>query len=177
MLVQRSISLKAQSVLSIIQQSLWQAGPPLCEEELERIGENYRWIRDSHVDLLCPLFTTKFLRILEEIAERYERSWMEHNPLLCAILIASRIASLTSHLSVQSHSIELLMKCCNIAFGWIESIEKLLKETKVIDIAKINKIRLNLIEACCCVLLTQFLDTEPLGEFFQKYGQGIKPLH
>ena len=153
-LEQRTLTLKSKSVLALILEALWEAGPPNSGESFDN-----SWIRDSHVDLLCPEFTAKLVDELESLAVRYAKNWQDHTGLLVPILISARIVSLNvTNETIANRAVKCLIRCRGIAMEWTVDLERLLAQTSQLPPKEVQELRLRVIEASICAILTFLLD-------------------
>lgn len=172
-LEQRSLTFKVKSVLALVLQTLWQAGPPSASDAL------CKWVRDSHEDLCCPNFTRKLIELAVTIANRHARSWMDHSALLAVVSIVGRIASVTTDSTILSDALRAMILLQDIVAGpngWIKQIELLLVKSDKFTLEETNKIRLHLIEACCCAVLIFFQDPKEMQKLLIKIGVGKNTL-
>ena len=166
-LEQRTLSLKSRAVLALILQSLWQAGPPLPFSELSLVDR--KWIRDAHVDLLCPHFCLKLIKLCSSVVELYSKDLTAHTALLAIEAVLSRIASLNFDKDNRSLAIKAQIRCLEIAYGWTEQLQNLLYNSYDVQTSEESKhLRLRLIEACCCVIFCFFHDSESIKLLISK---------
>ena len=123
-LEQWTIALNSDLVLALILQCLWQAGVQLSCQETSLADR--KWIRDSHVDLLCPHFCLKLIDLCVSTIERYSKDWTAHTALLAIEAVLSRIVSLNSDEQIRSQAIKAQICCLKIAYDWTNQLERLL---------------------------------------------------
>lgn len=170
-LEQRTLSLESDSVLALILQSLWQAGPPVTCSNSESIHEDRKWVRDSHMDLLCPYFSSKLIDLCLSVVERYSTNWKAYRSLLAIESVLSRVASLTPDAKIKSQAISAQIRCLNISRNWIDRLKSLLSESR--ESEETNKLRLYLIKVCCCAIYCFFQDIESLQLLSLQLARGM----
>ena len=171
-LEQRSLSLRAPSVAALVLQALWQAGPPLSSEEEETTPKAVGWLRSAHWDLSHEDFVFALLGSVERVVDRHEHSWTDHCVLLIAVAVATRVASVATVSEARERALQLLEKCRKIGNAWITTLDNTLSTSEHISSGGSIKLRLHLIEAACCTLLTYHLDSDILSSIFQNSSAG-----
>ena len=157
---------------ALVLQALWQAGPPLSSEEKETTPASNGWLRSAHWDLSHEDFVFALLDCAERVVERHERSWSDHCVLLIAVAVATRVACVVTQTRARERALQLLEKCRKIGNKWIATLENMLSTSEHLSSGDSVKLRLHLIEAACCTLLTYHLDSDILESIFQKSSAG-----
>ena len=169
-LEQRTLALKSGAVLALILQSLWQAGPPLSSNETTLV--NRKWIRDSHMDLLCPHFCSKLIDLCLSVVERYSRDWTAHTVLIAIETVLSRVVSLNPDVQIRCKAIRAQIRCLRIAYNWVNQLKNLLAKSHELSDEESERLIRHLIEACCCEIFCLFLDSGSLTLLFSILGSG-----
>ena len=172
-LEQRSLSLRAPSVAALVLQALWQAGPLLSSEEKETTPAAVGWLRSAHWELANKDFVKALLESVDRVVERHKNSWTDHCVLLIAVAVATRVASVATPIEARERALQLLEKCRKIGNAWIETLDRMLSTSEHLSSGETNKLRLNLIEAACCTLLTFHLDSDILASIFRSSAPGL----
>ena len=175
-LEQRTLSLKSESVFNLLCQSLWEAGPPL--ENQRQFGE-CDWLRESNCDFFDSAFAREMLLLLEKIAERHSRNWVEHYTLLSVIIIVQQILVVNIDESIRNKAMEILERCTMIGLDWCEQIEDKLANKAQISDDEAEKLRIKLIDVACCTAITYRIeeaDSETLHPLFPKSPGNLFPF-
>ncbi|KAJ3037549.1 hypothetical protein HDV00_001594 [Rhizophlyctis rosea] len=149
----QSLSLKEQAVVALIQQALWQCGPPGS-----RIGR--KLLRDAHQDLGEGPFVETLTAALGETLMGCMDNWQEPNVLLGIIDVTLRLLSFAVDHDAPA---TLLAACRLVAWGWVEKIEGVIANAADSVSEGTRHLRQKLVEVAVCGALTFNVDTEDVG--------------
>lgn len=120
------LSFETQSVLAVVMQSMWEAGP------LHAARSHTKWYREAHEDFADGVFAMEMIGLLEKFVEQQKRNWKHPLKLIVAATIAVRIFEFNCDEINADRIAELLLQIREIAIEWIaliaETMEKCTKE-------------------------------------------------
>lgn len=140
-----TLSFESCSVMFLILQSLWEAGPE---------DDHHEWHRDTHMDLCDPDFALAFLRLLHRYWESQHMNWKQPMKLTLIIIIVSRILEFNSYETVTTPAFQLLVQCRDTSRNWMAAIQKAKSDCDCAKIDDITNLRTNLIDAAIACALT-----------------------
>lgn len=115
------LSLKAEEVLALLAQSLWQTG------SRENGNKEQSWVPNAHRDLLDDVFARELLQIVNAKIIANAKKWSDPWTLYSLATIVSRILEVGNVLDEAS---TLLRKCRQVAHGWISTVSNLLEKAR-----------------------------------------------
>lgn len=118
MIETEAISFETSSVLALVVQTLYEAGP------IGRCNFN----RESHEDLADPHFAIEMVEALDKFISQQQANWKHPLKLLITSLIAVRIFEFNTDESVADKTVHLLTKLRSVAVNWIENIQTAITE-------------------------------------------------
>lgn len=160
-----SLSFEKSSVLSLVMQTIWEAGS-------NSDGESYR---DSFADFDNAIFGRQMIELLEKFCEQQKDNWMHPTKMLVATLIAVRVYEINVREPVADQIVDLLEKIRKIALNWITRIEEALSDIKNPNIADEQKLREVLVVVCIVGATTFYV--HPQHELFHKIFMCDSPRH
>ncbi|KAJ6643823.1 hypothetical protein Bhyg_08788, partial [Pseudolycoriella hygida] len=147
-----SLSFEYQSVLSLIQQSMWETG--ICGY----IG----YIRESHDDLLNEDFATAMIDTLSRFVDKQRDNWAHPMKLLTVSFMTVRIFEVNSLESVADQLVHLLNKLRATLVEWTEKLKKALQDAHADE----SSLRTLLVIASLAGAMTYFVNSN--HKFFDK---------
>lgn len=120
MIETEALSFETPSVLALLMQTLWQAGP---------MGECNRTHRESHENFADIPFVLEMLKLLHKFVQQQENNWKHPLKLLVAALIAVRMFELNADESVADKIVQLLRQLRTVAIDWIRKIQANIQES------------------------------------------------
>jgi len=111
-------------------QAAWEVGPSQSS-----------YFRESHVDLEEEEFGLYLLDALDEAVSNFESNWQGASAIRTFTFLATRLLSLSPHLSVETRSFKLLERVRIITLSWTREVTHLMHETEGEDELKILGIR------------------------------------
>ncbi|XP_037036477.1 uncharacterized protein LOC119074450 [Bradysia coprophila] len=151
-----SLSFEKSSVLSLVMQTIWEAGS-------NSDSESYR---DSFTDFDNSTFSRHMIELLDKFCEQQKDNWVHPTKMLMATLIAVRVYEINIHDDVADQIVNLLEKIRKIALNWIVRIEESLSDIKNPNIEEEQKLREILVLVCIVGTMTFYV--HPQHELFHK---------
>lgn len=148
-----SLSFETPSVLALVMQTLWEAGPATM------------WYRESNEDFVNVDFVQAMTDLLDAYTQRQQSNWRNPLKLVVATLVVCRMFEMNSDAGIADRLAEVLLKFRSIATTWISLIENAISERQS---DKTNPIELNaiLMDVAICGTLTYFVNRHHI--FFEK---------
>lgn len=150
------LSFETQSVLALVMQALWEAGP------LD--AARLKWYREPHEDFADGAFAMSMIELLERYVNQQESNWKHPLKLIVATIIAVKIFEINSDEANAERIVKLLLRIREIAIKWIELI------VGTIDKCNDEKSRAvvyaNFVNVAICGVFTYFVSRHHL--FFDK---------
>lgn len=143
-LATESLSFEKESVVALILQSLWQAGP----------NSGNIWIRESHEDLRDEVFASEMLELLNKYLTIQENNWKHPSKMMIAILIAIRILELNDENLIIEKAVSVLLYSRSICDDWMTRIQKAKSRCDCKEVKQIQSLRLNMVDVGICCALT-----------------------
>lgn len=136
------LSFETRSVLALVMQTLWEAGP-------EPTTEN--WYRESNYDITNLSFVGEMSTLLEEYIERQQRNWRNPLKLMMATITVCRMFEINSDPVMARRLADVLQKFRSTAITWIGNIKKTISESNANDT---NRGYANITDVAICGILT-----------------------
>lgn len=156
MIEAETLTFENPSVLSLIMQTIWEAGA----------GGEPGIIRESHEDLQCLKFTRALIQLLDKYVEQQKNNWAHPLKLLMVVLVAVRIFEVNENESLIHDIAVILDKSRSIAMNWIEINQKAIQANKKADQSNQIKLRKNLVFIAIAGAVTFHI--HPKHKFFGK---------
>lgn len=118
-LASRTLDFGKDAVFLLFLQASLEAGP----SALQQVS------RDSHIDLEEEEFGHDLLTTLKENLTAVESNWQGSTAALTFISLATRLLSVSLHVSVRDRSLRFLQKARGITIKWVRDVIKLLHNT------------------------------------------------
>ncbi|XP_031637089.1 uncharacterized protein LOC116349684 [Contarinia nasturtii] len=156
MIETEALSLEQSSVLSLVIQTLWEAG----------IAGDDGAIRESHTDFNDSKFAAAMIELLDKFCEQQKKNWVHPNKLLIAALIAVRVFEMNDDETLADQIVNLLDKIRSIAFDWIEKITHAIKESTNSSLHSDKQLHMKLLSVSIAGAMTFFINYN--HTFFEK---------
>ncbi|KAL8793776.1 MAG: hypothetical protein Q9195_003606 [Heterodermia aff. obscurata] len=140
-----NLTLNTEAVCILIIQATSQAG-----------SKGNTSLRLTHVMLESASFCTSLVDTTRSLLASIGANWTSHHTMMLVIVVALRIANLTTDEDCRSRALELLHKCRQIMLDWAESLSKLLESTG--DNNQIERVQQTLLKIGLLGKLTYSLD-------------------
>lgn len=157
-----ALSFETESVVSLILQAIWEAGP----------NDLRRWHREAHEDFSSIEFTCKMIELLTGYAALQEKNWKHPLRLLVVILITVRILEMNDSYAVVERGVKLLLDCRRISIEWISKVEAAKSNCDSSLAEEIEKYRQIVVDSSICCALTFSLNTNVVC--FSKIWQAVE---
>lgn len=151
-----SLSFEKSSVLSLVMQTIWEAG----------VNSDCESYRDSFADFDNSAFASQTIKLLDKFCEQQKDNWVHPTKILTATLITVRVYEINIHEEVADCIVNLLEKIRKIALNWIGRIEEALSDIKNPNIEEEQKLREILVLVCIVGAMTFYV--HPQHELFHK---------
>lgn len=142
------LSFETPSVLALVMQTLWEAGP---ETKI-----NY-WYRESNDDFVDDDFVQAMADLLEAYIERQQCNWRHPLKLMVAIIIVCRMFEINSDMTVAGRLAKVLLKFRLTAIKWIANIKVKISESNT-DGTNRDELYANVTDVAICGALTFFVN-------------------
>lgn len=156
-IVEENLSFETPSVLALIMQTLWEAGPNRSPAPT--------WYRESNADFVEPNFVREMVNLLEAYIRRQHQNWQNPLKLMFATVIICRTFEMNSDPMLAARIAQVLLRFRHIAMAWIPMIQKTLHENRSNESIR-NQLTANLVEVGICGALTFYIN--PQHEHFDR---------
>lgn len=163
MISDESLSFETPSVLALVMQTLWEAGPTTNAAT---------WYRESNEEFNHLKFVRAMADLLDAYSyiERQQRNWRNPLKLMVATIIVCRMFEINSDAAVADRLVKLLLKFRSIAIEWIENIKTTLSGND--DVVDQNALYANVTDVAICGAFTYFINRH--HEHFDKIFGGAE---
>ncbi|XP_031638985.1 uncharacterized protein LOC116351075 [Contarinia nasturtii] len=156
MIESEALSFEKSSTLSLIIQTLWEAG----------ISGDDDAIRESHADFNDSMFTSAMIEMLVKFCEQQKNNWVHPLKLMMAAFITVRMFEINTDPELVDLLVKVLDQIRTIALNWIEKIEKSINEIQNPNMASEQELRMKLILVAIAGAITFYVHST--HEYFDR---------
>lgn len=142
------LSFETPSVLSLVMQTLWEAGPQPARPRPAK------WYRETNVDLVELDFVRAMMDLLTEYIQKQQENWKNPYKLMVATLIMCRMFEINSDEATAARLATCLLKFRGYAIKWVQKIEETMEHCNGTEREPLHS---NLMDAAICGIFTYFV--------------------
>lgn len=137
------LSFETQSVLALVMQSLWEAGP---------LGATGQWYREAHEDFADGIFAMTMIDLLEKFVGQQASNWKHPLKLITVACIATKAFEINCSEANADRIAKLLIQIREIVVDWISLIVETIGRCP--DEKSRAVVYANLVEVAICGVFT-----------------------
>lgn len=138
------LSFETPSVLSLVMQTLWEAGPA-----------SLKWYRETNIDLVESEFVRAMMDLLTTYIQGQRENWKNPYKLMVATLIMCRMFEINSDADNAARLARCLLKFRARASIWVRKIQEAMKLCNGTERESLHS---NLMDAAICGIFTYFVN-------------------